>query len=294
MDQIYDRNPEELLGVPNTINNLNEAEAVHEAIIRYRTYLIFNDPRHIDTLPHYRGEYNFGWDISPGTFRSKGTQLTAAEGKVQEGLAAAEFGIVVTRELGAQALRCLFYDQRYGPQWDLLFQAQHAGIHTTILDFSFRWERGLYFAVEESGDPNIDQADGQYWAYLLPTRDLLNHGTFPTRDSYYNQDPQTLSPGKMINVPFFIDNIEQRVFEGRMYKQVGRFYVPDHRHCNIPLNHQAHIVPWLFRFRIPSAQKQVIREELAATGITRDYLYVEENPAHKALIADINQRICGW
>lgn len=294
MEPEYDRNPELILGIDNSINNLDDAEAVHNALIRYRTHLIFDDPRHIDTLPHYRGEYNYGWDIRPGTFRDIGWNLSAAEGKSQEAAGAYEFGETVSRKLGPDALRKLFYGQKFGKEWDLLFQAQHAGIHTTIVDFSFRWERGLYFAVEATGNPAIDSADGQYWAYLLPTEDLLNHDAFPTRDTFYDQDPAKLPKGKMVNVPFFLSEIEKRIFEGRMYKQVGRFYIPAHDVCNVPLNLQSHIKPWLFRFRIPAAQKQVIRDELAATGITRDYLYVQENPDHRALVDEINKRICGW
>ncbi|MET3877767.1 FRG domain-containing protein [Chitinophaga sp. OAE865] len=292
MAEIYDENPKRILGIEPVITSVAEAELVHNSLIRYRSYLFFSGI--MDGQPHYRGEQNFGWDVRPGLFRGGEAHLSSSDAKVLEMRLVGEFEREITTLFSSQALRHLFDGETYGRKWDNLFQAQHAGIRTTIVDFSFHWERALFFAVEESSLRDIEAADAQFWAYLYDNERLLKHSTVPLRDTYYDQDPECLASGRMVNVPFYLSEIENRIFEGRMYKQVGRFYIPSRDKCSIPLNHQEDIAPWLFRFRIPAACKAPIREELKAMGLDRDYLYVKENPEHQAIVTQINQRICGW
>jgi len=289
---IYDDNPQKILDIEPIITSIDEAEAVHNRLIEFRSQLYFSGQ--MDAQPHYRGEQKFGWDISPGLSRGKGAGLFGPQAKALESRLVSEFEKEITTRFGPQALRHLFDGQAYGRKWDSLFQAQHAGIRTTILDFSFHWERSLFFAVEESPDPDIENSDAQFWAYQYNNELLLKHSKYPIDDSFYDQDPESLLEGRMVNVPFFLDDLEHRLFEGRMFKQIGRFFIPAQDTCQIPLNLQDDIAPWLFRFRIPAEYKKPIREELEATGIDRAYLYVEENPAHHNLIAEINKRVCGW
>lgn len=60
--------------------------------------------------------------------------------------------------------------------------------------------------------------------------------------------------------------------------------------CNVALNKQD-IAKYFYRFRIPAASKVVIREQLNTRGVNRESVYVTENPAHQAVIDDINKRI---
>lgn len=292
MAERYDENPEKILGLKPEINSLADAQAVHDQLIALRSRLYFSGT--MDSQPHYRGEQKFGWHILPGLARGKGTLLTGPQAKAMEAQLVQEFEHEITSRFGSQALRQLFDGQPYGRKWDNLFQAQHAGIRTTILDFSFFWERSLFFAVEKSNDPDIENSDAQFWAYQYDNAKLLNHATYPIRDTFYDHDPEHLPSGKMVNVPFDFDESGNRVFAGRMYKQVGRFFIPSSDTCQVALNLQPEVAPFLFRFRIPTASKEPIRQELEAMGINRLYLYGEEIKAHKDLIEEINKRVLGW
>lgn len=292
MTPVYDQNPERVLGIPPLITSVEDALGVHDALKTYRAKLQFSAG--IDSQPHYRGEQKFGWDIAPGIFRGPGASLSGPEAKDLEARLVAEFDKEITSRYGQGALRHLFDGQAHGRAWDGLFEAQHAGIRTTVLDFSFRPERSLFFAVEEHSDPAIEASDAQFWAFQYDNQKLLSHQEYPIGDSYYDQDPQQLEQGKMINVPFFADQMQDRLFEGRRFKQVGRFFIPARDICQVPLNHQEDITPHLFRFRIPAESKKHIREQLAADGISREFLYVAENPEHNNLVREINKRICGW
>jgi len=287
--EIYDRNVVEIMGLPQKVNSLQEIDDLHRKFVQYRWD--FYCQSGIETMAHYRSEQYFGWDITPGVFRKRG--IGAREGKELEKRAALMFERIVTENFGPDALRDLFYRQRYGKDWDILFQAQHAGVKTTLVDWTARIDKSVYFAVEESMDGALNAADGQLWVYMIPTGELLSHNTLPIKDTFYDQDPADLRSGAMINVSICLDNLGKRLFETRMFKQGGRFYISASNECNIPLNRQQGIARYLFRFRIPAARKKVIREELAADGLTRETVYVQENPEHQALIDAINTEVYG-
>ncbi len=277
------------MGLPQEINSLQEIDDLHRKFVQYRWDFYCRSG--IETMSHYRSEQYFGWDITPGIFRKGG--LSARQGKELEKRAALMFEQIVTENFGPEALRDLFYRQKYGKDWDLLFQAQHAGVKTTLVDWTARIDSSVYFAVEKSENPALEAADGQFWVYMIPTDELLSHNTFPIRDTFYDQDPADLTEGATINVSVLLDNLEKRLFETRIFKQGGRFYISTANRCDIPLNRQTEIARYLFRFRIPAARKQAIREELAADGLTRETIYVQENPEHQALIDAINMEVYG-
>lgn len=137
----------------------------------------------------------------------------------------------------------------------------------------------------------IEKSDAQLWVFLARFHSIKSHNEWPVKDSFYEQDPATLSEGYLINSSIYLDGLKERLFESRMYKQKGRFFLSSRDNFGVPMNRQKEIAPLLFRFKIPSSIKATIRAELMERGITREYLYVEENTAHQAVVNSINQKI---
>ncbi len=149
----------------------------------------------------------------------------------------------------------------------------------------------MFFATEESKVEDIENSDGQLWVFLARFNTIKSHNEWPVKDSFYEQDPSSLSEGYLINSTIFVDDLETRLFESRMYKQKGRFYLSSKNNFGIAMNKQKEVAPLLFRFIIPASHKAIIRAELKKRGITRKYLYVEENPADQAIVDGVNQKI---
>ena len=280
------------LGIPQEISSVQDGLNLHSVMVQIGVKLHFaQDPL---AMPHYRGEQKFGWDITPGISRVVSKKATVDEARQLEKRALEEFEMEVTTKISKEALRTLFYNEKHGKDWDLLFQGQHAGIKTSLLDWTPEIRQGLFFATEESKVEYIENSDGQLWVFLARFNTIKSHNEFPVKDSFYEQDPSSLSEGYLINSTIFLDDLEHRLFESRMYKQKGRFYLSSKENFGIAMNKQKEVAPLLFRFIIPASYKAVIREELKERGITREYLYVEENPAHQAIVDGVNQKIYSY
>lgn len=277
------------LGLQREITSVQNGLDIHKAMVQLETKAHF--ARDLNAMPHYRGEQKFGWDISPGISRTIAGKVNAEEARQLEKKALEEFESEVTSKIDKDALRTLFYNEKHGKDWDLLFQAQHAGVKTSLLDWTPEILQSLFFATEESGIADIESSDGQLWVFLARFHTIRSHNEWPVKDSFYEQDPSSLSEGYLINSAIYLDDLEKRVFESRMYKQKGRFYLSSKENFGIAMNKQDEVIPLLFRFIIPSSAKAQIREELKVRGITREYLYVEENPDHQALVDNINRKI---
>lgn len=284
----YDENVLKL-GCPPDITNIKDAETIHIIMVDIETKARVRGC--IYDMPHYRGEQKFGWDILPSIFRIPSLENDPEKAGELQKKAMIDFDETVTELFGKDALRTLFYSEKHGKDWDLLFQAQHANIKTKLLDWSPEILTALFFCTEESQDPNIEKADGQLWVFMVPFENIKAHNEFPVKDTFYEQDPSTIKDGFMINSSIYLDNLGDRVLESRMYKQRGRFYISSENKSYIPLNKQPDIKELLFRFKVPFDCKPIIREELRARKISREYLYVQENSEHQAIIDLINSRV---
>lgn len=279
----------EVIGTKDTITSVADAEAIHKLLIKIRTN--FFQKTQLGIMPHYRGEQNFGWDIRSGIFRPPLNITDPDVGKQLEQQAIAEFENVIKNSVGPHVFRDLFDHEKHGKDWDLLFQAQHAGIKTTLTDWSAEITSAMYFATEESANPTIENADGQLWVYLVPEPLILGHNNWPVRETFYDMNPFDLDQTYLINVSSYLDNIEKRIFEYRMYRQKGRFVMSASKDCHIPLNKQDYVQQFIFRFRIPKEFKKTIRNELAKRGVVRKEMYIDETMARQQLIVDVNAKI---
>jgi len=288
-EEAFEKTKQEIIGDNLTITSALDADQLHDLFIKLRSELILR--RIIEIMPHYRGEQNFGWDIRSGIFRPPLKITDPKVGKDLEQKAIQEFEKVIHEKVGAKALRDLFNREKYGKDWDLLFQAQHAGIKTTLTDWSAFIISALFFATEQSADENIEKSDGQLWCFITPIVDILGHNNSPTRNTFYDINPFDVKNTFLINPSSYISEIEERIFEYRMYRQKGRFVMTSNDSCHIPINQQKEWGKFIFRARIPAEFKPIIREELAERGITREIMYIDEAPSRQDLITEINMTI---
>ena len=288
-EEAFEKTKKEIIGDDLTITTALEADQLHEQFIKLRTELFFSGITEI--MPHYRGEQNFGWDIRSGIFRPPLKITDPKVGKDLEQKAIQEFEKVINEKVGAKTLRDLFYNEKHGKDWDLLFQAQHAGIKTTLTDWSAFIISALFFATEQSADENIEKADGQLWCFLIPTINILGHNNYPERNTFYDINPFEITSTFLINPSSYISEIEERIFEYRMYRQKGRFVMVSNDNCHIPLNQQEELKKYILRAKIPAEFKSTIRQELANRGITRETMYIDETPSRQDLITEINVNI---
>jgi hypothetical protein len=100
-------------------------------------------------MPHYRGEQNYGWDILPGILRppfNQGYNEKQAREIEEKGIKL--FIEEVSKRMGEEMLFPLSSRTQNSKVWDILFQAQHAGVKTNLIDISDRVELAGYFASE--------------------------------------------------------------------------------------------------------------------------------------------------
>ncbi len=272
------------------IKSLDEAFDLHDNLfIPFRVKLFENGINGF--MPHYRGEQKFGWDILSGVFRPPFDKLSSDEGKNLEKLAVTEFEETIKTKIGDKVLRNIFNHEKFGKEWDLLFQAQHGGVKTTLTDWTGFIQTALFFATEKSNNDEIENSDAQLWCLMVPEENIISDSQFFPKESMYNLDPFNIDNVYLINPSIYIDNVDERIFEYRMYKQGGRFLAMPNNVCNIPINKHGLFKDFLFHIRIPQAFKQSIRQTLTERGITRQRMYADENPIHNNLINDINNKI---
>lgn len=282
-EEAFTKIKKEIIGEDLTISSVEEGENLHEKFIELRKQLYFNGI--VEIMPHYRGEVNLGWDITPGLFRPPLKISDSLTGKKAEKIAVQEFEKVITEKIGKSAIRDIFNHKKFGKEWDLLFQAQHAGVRTSLTDWSAEMITALYFATEVSA---FDKSDAQLWCFIVPTNYIVSDSTFPGKDSFYDMNPFEMPRTYLINPSTYISDIDKRIFEYRMYRQRGRFVMVKGDQCHIPLNKHDDVANFLFRFRIPADKKEGIRKELAARRVIRSMMYVDENPKHQNIIDELN------
>ena len=284
----FDQLKSEILGDNRVLNSLDEADALHDKLIKLCSDTLFEIG--FDMMPHYRGEQNKDWNLSPGIYRPNSTITDPILGKQLEKQAVDLFEKTVKDKFGPEALRKLFNKERFGREWDLLFQAQHAGVKTTLTDWSANIISAAYFATENWG--KSPEPDGQLWILIVPRDKMLGH-TALGQKSLYNKDPFQMTDTYLINSAIDLDGVESRLFEYRMYKQKGRFLILQNTGSNTALNKQERYKDLLLQYVIPNEKKKGFREDLAKRNVTRATQILETNGEADSIVKFVNDEIFG-
>jgi hypothetical protein len=228
-----------------------------------------------------------GWDIRAGIFRDNNNDrfLIGLEGRKAEKHAIDLFKDSMIEKFGDNIFKKESREGKYGSYWDLVCQAQHAGIKTTITDWSASIITALYFATEFSSIPEEENADAQLWHFATPKGMIFSDNL----EVFDELDPMDMKNAIMFNPAHFINNIEERPQEQRMYQQEGRFFMCETKHAHVAVNK----LHWksMTRYIIPANCKRSIREELNAKGINKESMHLQENIELDSLSREINKEI---
>lgn len=168
--------------------------------------------------------------------------------------------------------------------WYSLFQAQHLGLKTRLMDWSIGWETSLMFAVEEEKHHG---KDGSFWIYLCQRENLYNTSNINEITSI---DPLVFEGNAMINSPLYLyDNVYDIIGEKRMGRQSGRFWIQSIENSKIPLNEQSKYSRHLIEIIIDGDSKADIKKELIEMGNTLDWNYYRNDETIEANINSINE-----
>jgi hypothetical protein len=258
------------------IKKLNSFEEIQELVSKIQERRIFN----CNIIEHYRGQGRPEYKLIPYISRNlvKANEVQLREAELINGLKKA------LKENNLESI--LRMDENLNNNqnlWNILIQAQHLGVPTRFLDWSLKWEVGLWFAVENSDNDNVD---GQFWVFSVPNE---IHPT-DTRDNFYNKDLYNLDKTYLINATiYWSDDLKNQIGEIKRQRQYGKFSVSSFEKSLITLENQSEINSHLEKYCIPSAAKGQIRLKLASLGLHKEWLYYRE--ANTEILEKVNKII---
>lgn len=105
-----------------------------------------------------------------------------------------------------------------------IFQAQHLGIPTPFMDWTFNWRNALYFAIENE---SLIDTPGQLWVMLRP---------YYQEDNIFSLNPYFFEHSVLINAAYDAHaELEKFLGEKRRHNQAGQFFVLPQDNCIEPL-----------------------------------------------------------
>ena len=247
----------------NCIKYLNTFEEVEELVSSVQKRRIFRT----NFMEHYRGQGRPEYKLIPNISR---TLTTAKEIQTKEEALISCLKKSI-KENNTESLIRIDSDLNDKQNlWNILIQAQHLGVPTRFLDWSQKWEVGLWFAVE---NPSNDNVDGQFWIFSVPNE---IHPT-DSRDNFYNKDLYNLDKTYLINAPiYWSEDLNSQIGEIKRQRQFGKFSVSSFGKSIIPLENQPEINPYLEKYCIPAEAKGQMRLKLASLGIQKEWLYYND------------------
>jgi hypothetical protein len=269
------------------IKNLQDVKNFQAELIRVRMDLKFSVG--MDLFPHFRGEQNYGWDISPGIYRpsfSKEIDLIHSREIEKNGVEIFEKKVI--ENYGAEQI-FKHSVKPYGEKWDVLFQAQHAGVKTNLIDLSTSSVLSSFFMCEPS--EKHENSDGQFWGLLVPSEFIFNETSDNDKLVYPDSNPFDLDKSFVCNVPTYIDDIDKRIYQFRLFKQHGRFFASSNLDMEVPLNKKEFWKNMMFRVRVPAEVKKTIFKELIEEKIDRKSIMLLESEEASNMIYEINTKM---
>jgi hypothetical protein len=269
------------------IKNLQDISDFHAELIKVRVELKFKCG--VDVMPHYRGEQKYGWDILPGILRppfSSKIDLNKVREIEKNGIEI--FKKKVIDNFGEEKL-FKHSKKPFGVEWDLLFQAQHAGVKTNLIDLSTESIHSSFFMCEPS--EKHENSDGQLWSLLVPHEFIYNETTDYDKPVYPNINPFDIDTSFVCNVPTYIDDIDQRTYQFRLFRQHGRLFASSNSDLEVPLNKKVFWENMMFRVRVKAEVKKTIFKELMEIGFDKDRLMLTESEEATKMIEEINNEL---
>lgn len=231
-------------------------------------------------MEFFRGHATNRYKLLPGIFRYS---KTIGELKIIEKKLICNFNEEVNK--GNIVLQESFLKDKYPYShiWIKLFQAQHLGLKTRLLDWTIDLEMALLFAVDNE---NLHGKDGQLWIFKCPKEYQINDGQ---KENILMQAPMEIDNSYMINFPFFIDkDYEEITAERRRARQHGRFSIQPIEKGITPIEEQKEFQPFLTEFIIDRNSKAKIKRVLENMGLNIDWAFYRRENDVDRLIKNLN------
>lgn len=208
-------------------------------------------------INYYRGQSDYSWDIIPGLARNKSI-------KSVDNLLDVEYKLIQQFE------RCVQYNKltklipivsgNYDKSWIYLMAAQHYGLPTRLLDFSFDRFTALEFAVADIQNLNKDGALIIYNNVEDKQENidsvLLKNPFLQTHNSFFFQAPSIkVSSGNEFNYSESRKSIQHSKFLYRNTENIFQSLSLDNDHTynltliHIPKNIKLEVIKWLIDIR---------------------------------------------
>lgn len=229
----------------------------------------------------FRGQHSESYKLVPSLFRNPSAFATYDSPADMERKLLDEFlERLETAELKHKLLLNRWNDPNLF-SWELPAQAQHYGIPTRLLDWSWNWEIALFFATQLN--PNEGESnDGQFWV-LLPE--------VPATSSFLRFEYPYLSETCFVKLDFSdSDTAEQETGERRRNYQDGVFVAQPDSLATQPLEEQPDFPGTFLKFIIPAECKLGIRAELATRGFVHDAVLVEDESKITEFVSGIKTK----
>ncbi len=252
-----------LINFPNLeIRSLKDMEENMKIFYQFKSNCFYTGP-HL-----FRGHANHEWSIIPAIARTKKKphELAAIEKEMVH-----EFISTMKSNGFGCYIREKYLNAQYLDEWLMLQQAQHYGLPTRLIDWTYKENIAMAFAVLDS---SMDNYDGAVFLFLGQHESVLNHDS---EYGYVDLNPYTIVKAgefKIILPNTHLDEQMNNVIgERRMSKQGGKFIIQDYATSTLDLAENSQFEKMLFKFIIPSDSKTAIRNEFAQLGVNQDTLY---------------------
>lgn len=128
-----------------------------------------------------------------------------------------------------------FSEPNYKNEWFMLCQAQHLGVPTLLMDWSFDWKKALFFCAFDNQNKF---KSGSLWIFNV--NGLTNNDDQLNSNSIYCSDPYQYTGEPRIINPSFEMGSHRFLAANRINYQDGRFFVTSLNESIEPLENQDH------------------------------------------------------
>ncbi|MCP9756451.1 FRG domain-containing protein [Lacihabitans sp. CCS-44] len=219
---------------------------------------------------YYRGQTDSTWDVQSSLSRFIiDNRIETNPIEVQKELLRMFDKKVVENNLVLKSFNNVV-TSHYESSWHTLSQAQHIGIPTSLIDFTFDETFALRFAL---GRTEIEK-DAAVYIYSL------ENGIEPICSSNCNLiDPYSTDRSYLVNINYKWDIIEYSGEKNR-WIQKGLFLLQNYMRLATPINKGSHILHRFNKIIIPIEYKEKIRKELEIkhfprTGFNNAEMYTQ-------------------
>lgn len=185
------------------------------------------------------------------------------------------------------------YAPKFWPEdkfMEIMSLAQHYGLPTRLLDWSYDYKSALYFALKDIVE-NPRDSDGILWAFNYKLfENVNNYGPFFNKlrfyRSEYNRNPNLQAQKGLFT--FIVDDVnylsrdslEKRLVDEEEYDDS---YWPTGQFARIANVHVPDDEFLFYRIKIPKDKKALFLKELYADGYSEEYLFPGYDGAVKAM-----------